>query len=587
MASVPATQEDVAAAQPPAEAPRRPQFLQNAVLEGLASLNIYRQLGLMLGLAASVAIGVAVVLWARGDDYRPLYGSLERLDSSAVLQVLDNHRIGYRIDSGTGALLVEADRIHDARLKLAEAGVPGEKSVGFELLDKEQPLGTSQFMETARYRRSLEGELARTIASVNNVRSARVHLAIPKESVFIRDARPASASVFVELFPGATLDNQQVRSIVNLVAGSIPELKAENVTVVDQRGELLSQKIIDNPDLLMANRQLEYTRRVEQQLLGRVNSILDPLLGNGRFRAEVSANVDFTAVEQAAEIFNPDLPAIRSEQRLAEARSGASAIGGVPGALSNQPPADGIAPEQIEQGGVESPQGTGPNAAPAAAPGAAANSREQYVRNYELDRTLSYTRHQVGALRRISVAVAVDNRLVPGPDGTMVSEPWDPAALEQLAILVRNSVGYDAARGDVVTVVNAPFLAPDGAELGTASTIPFWQQPWVMDYARQALGILFILVLVFGVLRPVMKSLSQASRASSETGLTADLGEEALADGLNPLGDERVTLTGSDSFMLPSPESSYEQQINAIKGMIAEDPGRVAQVVKQWVASSE
>jgi flagellar M-ring protein FliF len=589
MAAVPATQSG---------ANRRGGLMQNSLLDGMSNLGALRQVGLLIGLAASVAIGVAVVLWSQGGDYRPLYGSLERLDSSAVLDTLDKNKIKYRIDEGTGALMVESNRIHDARLKLAEAGVPGESAVGFELLEKEQPLGTSQFMESARYRRSLEGELARTIASITSVRSARVHLAIPKETVFVRDARPASASVFVELFPGATLAPAQVKSIVNLVAGSIPELKPENVTVVDQKGNLVSQLVLDDPQMVEANKQLEYTHRIEQQLLKRINSILQPIVGEGKFRAEIAANVNFTAVEQADERYNPDLPALRSEQRIEENRAG-SEVAGVPGALSNQPPADGQAPEQAGQAAAQgaSPQGTGPTAAPAAAGGAKAGprSREQLVRNYELDRTLSYTKHSVGQLQRVTVAVAVDNKPPkPAADGAALDPAappvaWTPEELEQLAILVRNAVGYDAARGDVVNVVNSAFI-PVIEEVIEPETVPVWQQPWVRDLAKQAVGVIGVILLVFGVLRPVMKSLSQnapaTSAAMADSPLAAMGPEGAMAMGA--LGDEQVTLSGGNpNMLLAGPGESYDQQLTAIKGLIAEDPGRVAQVVKKWVAQSE
>jgi len=560
--------------------------MQNDMLEGLSNLGVFRQVGLLIGLAASVAIGVGVVLWSQGGDYRPLYGSLERLDSSAVIDTLDKNKIKYKIDEGTGALMVESGRIHDARLRLAEAGVPGESAAGFELLDKEQPLGTSQFMETARYRRSLEGELGRTIASITSVRSARVHLAIPKESVFVRDARPTSASVFIELFPGASLQPAQVKSIINLVAGSIPELKPENVTVVDQKGNLVSQLVLEDPQMAEANKQLEYTHRVEQQLLKRINSILQPILGEGKFRAEIAADVNFTAVEQADERYNPDLPALRSEQRLEESRGGTE-VAGVPGALSNQPPADGVAPEQA---GAAAPQGTGPTAAPAAAGGAKAGprSREQLVRNYELDRTLSYTKHSVGQLQRLTVAVAVDNKVEAGEKaGETKSVAWDAESLERLSILVRNAVGYDPARGDVVNVVNSAFI-PVVEENIEPEVIPIWQQPWVRDLARQAVGVIAVLLLVFGVLRPVMKSLSQSAAASAGAGAPLAMGgADAMA--LGPLGDEQVTLSGgaNNNLLLSGPEGAYEDQLTAIKGLIAEDPGRVAQVVKKWVAQSE
>jgi flagellar M-ring protein FliF len=556
--------------------------LQSDLIEGMSGLGILRQLGLMLGLAASVAVGVAVVLWSQGGDYRPLYSSLDRLDSSAVLQVLDTNKIKYKIETSTGALLVDSDKINEARLLLADAGVSNENKVGFEMLDKQQPLGTSQFMETARYRHSLEGELSRTISSITNVRSARVHLAIPKESVFVRDARPPSASVFVELFPGAGLQAPQVKSIINLVASSIPELKPESVTVVDQKGTLLSQLAIEDPQLVAANRQLEYTHRIEQQLRDRVNSILAPLLGQNKFRAEVAADVDFTAVEEAGEMYNPDTPAIRSEQRIEEQKPGSSG-GGVPGALSNQPPTDGRAPEQVAGAAANQPQGTGASAGPAGGGKTGDRTREQVVRNYELDRTLSYTKHQVGKLRRLTVAVAVDNKIAadakPGDAGTAI----DAEALDRLAILVRNAVGFDAARGDVVNVVNSPFV-PVVEEEFTPEKTPLWQQPWVLGIAKQVGAFALVAMLIFVVLRPVMKTLTQNARQQPMNSgpMLGDMG------GGQQLSNETVTLSGgSANMMLPGPDNNYDHQITAIKGMIAEDPGRVAQVVKKWVAASE
>ncbi|MFT3931535.1 MAG: flagellar basal-body MS-ring/collar protein FliF [Spongiibacteraceae bacterium] len=579
----------------PATTPQRGGILaQSDVLTGMSALGILRQLGLLIGLAASVALGVAAVLWAQGGDYRPLYSSLERLDSSAVLDVLDTNKIKYKIDDSTGALLVESSKINEARLKLADSGISNDNKAGFELLDKEQPLGTSQFMETARYRRSLEGELGRTIASINNVRSARVHLGIPKDSVFVRDSRPASASVFVELFPGSSLSPAQVRSILNLVASSIPDMKPENVTVVDQKGALLSQVVMEDPQLMQANKQLEYTHRIEQQLRDRINSILAPLLGPNKFRAEVSADVDFTAVEEAGEQYNPDAPAIRSEQRIEE-QKGASSAGGVPGATSNQPPADGRAPEQVAGAANAGAQGTGTSLGANGAAGGKTGerAREQVVRNYELDRTVSYTKHQVGKLRRLTVAVAVDNKAAPAPaEG---AEPnaapaqgaaLDAAELERLAILVRNAVGFDPARGDVVNVVNSPFV-PVVEQESEPVTIPFYQQPWVLAIGKIVGALIVVLALIFVVLRPVMNSLTQNARSSGPAGgggmSLGDMGE--MGSPMGAMSNETVTLSGANpNMMLPGPEN-YEQQLTAIKGLIAEDPGRVAQVVKKWVAS--
>lgn len=544
------------------------------LVEGFNNLNIIRQAGLMVGLAASVAIGFAVVLWTQGEDYRPLYGSLDRLDSAEVVELLELHDIKFKVDGSSSALLVREEDVHKARLRLAEAGIPGDKSVGFELLDQEQPLGTSQFMEGARFRRSLEGELSRTITSIHSVRSARVHLAIPKRSVFVRDSRKPSASVFVELFPGRSVKPAQVKAIANLVASGIPELAIEDVTVVDQKGNLLSTGD-ESEELLMASKQREYTRKLESDITQRINGILEPIIGSGRYRAEVSADVDFTEVEQAEEIFNPDLPAIRSEQMLDEQRIGTESAGGVPGALTNQPGGGGNAPEVANR---RAPNG---QAMPPS------NSRKQSTRNYELDRTVSYTKHQLGKLRRLTVAVVVDDRMSMGTDGNSKVAPWSENELERLSILVRGAVGFSAVRGDSVNVLNSPFV---GREEAVVIERPMWEQPWFLSIAKQVAGVLIILALILGLLRPVLKSLTVAGLKTKEDEDAREMAalEEAGLSAFDNLSDETVTLTGSgDALALPSPEESYEQQLNAVKGMIAEDPGRVAQVIKGWVNADE
>lgn len=543
------------------------------LIEGFNNLNLIRQAGLMVGLAVSVAIGFAVVMWTQGEEYRPLYGSLDRLDSAEVVDILELNDIHYKVDTNTGALLVAADDINKARMRLAEAGIPGEKSVGFELLDQDQPLGSSQFMENARYRRSLEGELARTITSINSVRSARVHLAIPKTSVFVRDTREPRASVFVELFPGRAIKPEQLQAIANLVASSIPELKVENVTVVDQKGQLYEPEV-DSPEFTMAAKQREYTRKLEKEYTQRVNSIMEPITGIDKFRAEVSAEVDFTAVEQAAEMYNPDLPAIRSEQTLEESKTNGSEVAGIPGALSNQPPGVAQAPEQVDPN-TGQPVANEPR-----------NTRSQTTRNFELDRTLSYTKHQVGRLKRLTVAVVVDDKVVTNEEtGEQEQVPWAPPELDRMTVLVRDAVGFSAARGDSVNIVNASFLN-QGEEVVDETESPIWQQPWFESIMKQGAGVLIILALLFGLLRPVLKSLAMAGLRAKEMDDAREMAalESAGLDSFDTLSDETVTLSGGGSLSLPNPEQGYEQRLNVVKGLIAEDPGRVAQVVKRWVA---
>ncbi|MFN9529566.1 MAG: flagellar basal-body MS-ring/collar protein FliF [Pseudomonadaceae bacterium] len=592
---------EAAVANVPAKAepgePKKP-LLGLSFLENLAEMSVLRQLGLLVGLAASVAIGFAVVLWSQQPDYRPLYGSLNGMDASQVVDTLTTSGIDYTIEPNSGALLVKADDLARARMRLAAAGVaPTDNSVGFEILDREQGLGTSQFMEATRYRRGLEGELARTVASLNNVKAARVHLAMPKASVFVRDERKPSASVLVELYPGRALEPSQVMAIVNLVATSVPELDKGQVTVVDQKGNLLSDQQ-ELSELTMAGKQFDYTRRMETLFTQRVHNILQPVLGTGRYKAEVSADVDFSSVESTSEMFNPDQPALRSEQQVNEQRQSSLSPQGVPGALSNQPPGPAAAPEQAA--GAAAP--AGPVAAgqplvdangqqimdpvtgqPMLAP-YPADKREQSTRNFELDRSISYTRQQQGRLRRLSVAVVVDDQLRVDPaTGESSRVPWTTDDLARFTRLVQDSVGFDASRGDSVSVINTAFTASQGEEI---PDIPFYTQPWFWDIVKQVLGVLFILVLVFGVLRPVLNNITGGGRGKELAGSgDVELGEMGGLDG--ELSNDRVSLGGPQSIMLPSPSEGYDAQLNAIKSLVAEDPGRVAQVVKEWINADE
>ncbi|OWK48043.1 Flagellar M-ring protein [Pseudomonas oleovorans subsp. oleovorans] len=592
---------EAAVANVPAKAesgePKKP-LLGLSFLENLAEMSVLRQLGLLVGLAASVAIGFAVVLWSQQPDYRPLYGSLNGMDATQVVETLTASGIDYTIEPNSGALLVKADDLARARMRLAAAGVaPTDNSVGFEILDREQGLGTSQFMEATRYRRGLEGELARTVASLNNVKAARVHLAMPKASVFVRDERKPSASVLVELYPGRALEPSQVMAIVNLVATSVPELDKGQVTVVDQKGNLLSDQQ-ELSELSMAGKQFDYTRRMETLFTQRVHNILQPVLGTGRYKAEVSADVDFSSVESTSEMFNPDQPALRSEQQVNEQRQSSLPPQGVPGALSNQPPGPAAAPQQAA--GAAAP--AGPIAAgqplvdangqqimdpvtgqPMLAP-YPADKREQSTRNFELDRSISYTRQQQGRLRRLSVAVVVDDQLRVDPaTGESSRVPWTADDLARFTRLVQDSVGFDASRGDSVSVINTAFTASMGEEI---PDIPFYTQPWFWDIVKQVLGVLFILVLVFGVLRPVLNNITGGGRGKELAGSgDVELGSMAGLDG--ELSDDRVSLGGPQSIMLPRSSEGYDAQLNAIKSLVAEDPGRVAQVVKEWINADE
>ncbi len=527
---------------------------------GFGKLSIIRQIALMVGFAAIVATAVAIVIWSQETPYKPLMGSLEGYNVQEVLSTLDGEGIDYRINTQTGVLSVPQDQLHNARMALAGTVLAEDPTVGLELIDKEQGLGTSQFIENARYRRGLEGELARTISSLTSVRAARVHLALPKQSVFVRDSREPRASVFLEIYAGRALDREQANAIMSLVASSIPELKMANVTLVDQRGNLLSKDEPSEEDIL-ATKQLEYAKKLEDNLMQRLARLLEPLVGNQHFKAEVSAEVDFTEVEQAEELFNPDLIALRSEQTLNQ-ESVLKPEGGVPGALSNQPPGAAEVPE------VAVDPATGEPLTPV-------ERKSEATRNYEVDRTMSYTRHQVGRLQRLTVAVAVNDKRVEDPESGDVSyQPWTADELTRLEMLVKDAVGFNAARGDSVSVINSTFLgAPE-----IFDEPGFWTQPWFWDIVKQVLGGLFILILIFGVIRPVVRSLMARGRDEEETEI------DDLGDTEDLFGDDKVTLASMEDYSLPGSSEGYERQLDALKALLAEDPARVAQAVKRWIS---
>jgi len=539
-------------------------------LTGFNRLNVIRQAGLLVGLAASIALGFSVVLWSQREDYQPVYPSLQGFDVSELAQVLEAGSVRYRIDPASGVLLVPADQVAAVRLEIAAAGISRDNGFGYEFMDQEASLGTSQFMEANRYKRSLEGELQRTITSFRHVQAARVHIATPERTVFVRDARKPTASVFLTLLSGRQLTDTQVQAISNLVASSVPDMNPADVTVVDQAGNLLSSRE-NNPEFKIAGEQFEYVRRYEETLVGRVNRILMPLLGSGRFTAEVAADIDFTRTEQAAESFNPDAAVLRSEQSMDERRAGGDIVAGVPGALSNQPPAIAQAPETAEQA----------QALPPAADNI--NVRSQATRNYEIDRTISYVTSDPVTVRRLSIAVVIDE-----PEGEGVA-PWTAEDIERISALVRDAVGYNAARGDSVTVINKRFAQP---EIVVIEELPLWQQSWFAGALRQSAGVLFILILVFGVLMPVLRRLSSVgadSRAMVPVGAGGGAGMNMQYAELQPNGtrmrDDSVTLSGGDDLLLLGPAESYERQLSAIKGLVAQDPARVAQVVKNWIAN--
>lgn len=531
-----------------------PESMKVGAFSSFLNLEFGRQLGLMLGLALSVAIGVSIALWVMVDkDYKPLYSSLDQMDVNSIFEILESHNIEHKIDNKSGALLVDSSDIHRARLLLASSGMTNDRNFGYELLDKDQPLGTSQFMETTRYRRSLEGELARTISSIASVRSARVHLALPKNTIFLRDKREPRASIFIETFQGRKIEDYQVRAVANLVVSSVPELSLSDVTVVDQKGNLLSD-FDGSPKYAEAARQIEYTRQVETDLLNRVNSILIPILGEGKFTAEVSIDLDFTQVEQTAEKYNPDIPVIRSEQTTIEKTIKEEKSIGIPGALSNQPPMS------VSNSSSEKNFDTEDTILPS-------QSRTLETRNYEIDRTISYTKNAVGGIRRLSVAVAIDD----ANSDSIENTSWSSEKLNSLTLLVQNTVGFDASRGDTVIVINTPFINVDN-EILTQRKLMLWEYDIFWVAMKWLLGILGFLIIIFFILRPTMQRLSDTS--SSKLNKKFDIN--------NDLKNSKSEISQGDISSSMEKMDNLDEQINMVKKMVAENPDRVAQVIQGW-----
>ena len=526
---------------------------------------VIRQLAVMVGIAASVAIGVAVVLWSWTPSYSLLFGNLAQKDASEVITALQQSGIDYEVNHETGAVMVPSGKVQEARMKLAGQGLPHSDSLGYELLQQETGFGTSRALEAARFHRALEGELARTIATLANIQTARVHLATPKQSVFVRKRKHPSASIVVKLYSGRSLEKGQVASIIHLVASSVPELESNRVTVVDQKGNLLSSQM-DAGQMMLTSTQFGFTRQLEDRYRQRVEDILVPILGEQNVRAQVTAELDFTITEQTEERFNPDLPALRSEQ-INEQASRLSSAQGVPGALSNQPPAAGVAPEQAGGGlGAE-----GSDASPL-------NTSKRATRNFELDKTVSHTRLPSGTLRRLSVAVVVDDSVTAAGDGQVTRIPRSPEEISRITQLVEEAIGFSATRGDSVSVINASFLQAE--ELEPLPEPAIWEQPWVWDLAKQIGGLLLAVMMIFFVLKPTMLRLTSMPVVSRQ---------EAGVNSGNPYQQSSGAAVGAlaggsdENLQLPGPER-YEDTLKSARDMVQEDSKRVAQVVKRWVA---
>lgn len=546
-----------------------------AWFDRIQGLQITRRLGLMAMIALAVAAGLAVFFWSQKPDYAPLYTGLDEKGTAEATDLLRTAQIPFKLDPATGAITVPQSRLYDARLKLAGSGLTDSGRMGFEVMEKDPGFGVSQFVESARYQHALETELARTISTLRPVREARVHLAIPKPSAFTRQREAASASVVLELRGGNTLERNQIDAIVNMVASSIPDLSPERVTVVDQSGRMLT--ISDpNSDAARNAAQFDQVRRQESSYNQRIRELLEPMTGPGRVNPEVSVDMDFSVVEEARELYNGDPPKLRSEQ-VNDSSTATAGPQGIPGATSNTPPT-------ATPPGQPAAPAPGANAQQAAA-ATPTESTKSATRNYELDRTLQHTRQPAGRIKRVSVAVLIDNVPRPGAQGKITDQPLSAAELTRIEGLVKQAVGFSAERGDSVSVMNAPFVR---TAIDAQDAPKWWQDPRMRDALRLLLGAAVVLALVFGVLRPALRQISDPAPAiARKKGQTkpqaADVSVLQDDDPMLALAEDTASIDGhSAAIALPD---AYEERLRLAREAVKADSKRVAQVVKGWVAN--
>lgn len=543
----------------------QPQQLFSNFAYRFNELPASRKMGLAATLAASIALVIGLFLWSGAPEYRVLFSNLSEKDAGSVTAALQQANVPYKTEAN-GTLLVPADQVYDLRFKLASQGLPKGGGVGFELMDSPK-LGMTQFQEQLAFQRGLEGELARTIQSLSPVESARVHLAIPKPSVFIRDKQTPSASVLVNLHPGRALDANQVQSIVHLVASSVPELPPGSVTVVDQSGNLFTAKSDSQSMRGLNSSQLDYIRQMESYYAQRIEAIIAPIVGSGNVKAEVRADLDFSESEATSETFKPnptpEAQSIRSQQTVEDSSGGAGTPAqGIPGALSNQPPGPASAPFNAPAGA-----NAGPNTGAGQGQAAGGSSRKESTVNFELDKTIRHTKEPLGRIKRLSVAVVVNYKLAAqGADG----QPGKPAPLPAQELtninnLVKETMGFNAQRGDTVNVVNAAF-----SETKVEADIPLWKDPDNVSMAKSLLKNLIVFglafYLVFGVLRPLLRDLVKPPEHLPQT--TPPAGQ----------GGELRGMPGS------APETVYTDALTKVKEFTKANPKVTADIVKEWMA---
>lgn len=535
-----------------------------------------KMLTLMVGGALIVSVMAGIWLWSKQPDYRVLFTNFSGKDGGAIVASLEQMNVPYKISEGGNVIMAPADQVHEVRLKLATQGLPQGGGVGFELMET-QKLGISQFLEQVNFQRALEGEMARSIQSIGAVKSARIHLALHKPSVFVRNKPKPTASVLLNLHAGRAMDRSQVNAIVHLVASSVPNLLAGNVTVVDQHGNLLSDTDKNN-DLKLDPKQLKYIHQLEKSIVHRVESIISPIVGPENVRAEATADVDFSRTDQAAEIYKPNQrpnyePAVRSQQ-TAETQTVSKQASGIPGAYSNQPPQNVSAP-------INASANAGAASAPLSVP---INKAVEATTNYEVDKTIRYTQGQAGGIKRLTVAVVVNYKKTTDKKGKVKSVPLSEEEKTQITALVKEAMGFNQERGDSLNVLNTAFAK---AAIVEEVKVPLWKQESMINLAikvgKYVLAGLVILYLFFAYLRPLLKKLSKINPTPEVESEEKDDEEEYDEEE----DDEEEEEEDEEVAKAKIRAANYENNLATAKKMAKEEPKAVANVVKGWVGENE
>ncbi|KFC81668.1 flagellar basal-body MS-ring/collar protein FliF [Buttiauxella agrestis] len=550
------------------------QTPQNKTQEWLTRIRANPKIPLMVAGAATIAIIMALVLWAKAPDYKVLYSNLADQDGGAIVTQLTQMNVPYRFSDNGSAIEVPADKVYDLRLRLAQQGLPKGGAVGFELLDQEK-FGISQFSEQVNYQRALEGELARTIETLGPVKTARVHLAMPKPSLFVREQKSPSASVTLSLEPGRALDEGQISAVVHMVSSAVAGLPPGNVTLVDQGGHLLTQSNTAGRDLNDA--QLKYAMDVENRFQRRIETILAPIVGSGNVHAQVTAQIDFSNKEQTEEQYRPNSDpsqsAVRSRQLNQSEQVNGRNPGGVPGALSNQPAPPNNAPISTP------PQNNAANAQPqnqstsTTAQTGSSNTQRDETTNYEVDRTIRHTKLNTGDVQRLSVAVVVNYRQL--SDGKPL--PLTADQMKQIENLTREAMGYSDKRGDTLNVVNSPFSATEE----TSNELPFWKQQAFFEMLMSAGRWLVVLIVAWLLWRKVVRPLVQRKDAVQQAQVEAKRQQVEEEDAVSV----RLTKDEQQQQRKMNQKLSAEVMSQRIREMSDNDPRVVALVIRQWMSN--